>query len=73
MIRDTSVTSTCPQCGSTFRAKLGDFSARRTVRCSRGHSIQLQEQGDGIRRADRALDDFKRSIDRLNRSMRRLR
>jgi hypothetical protein len=59
----------CPSCGRTLQVTLGDVKAGRTVRCPGGHVIHLRQQGNGIGSADRALDDFKRSLVRLNRRL----
>lgn len=63
----TRIDVSCPSCGSTIRVTLGDVKAERTVTCPKGHSVQLRDSGDGIRRADRALDDFKRALKRFGR------
>lgn len=55
----------CPECGSKIRVTLGDIQRGRTITCPSGHRVALQEQGGGIRQADQALDDLKRSIERL--------
>lgn len=57
----------CPKCGSKIRTTLGDIQRGRTVTCPRGHRVTLSEDGNGIGKADRALDDLKRSIERMNR------
>jgi len=57
----------CPSCGRTVRVSLNDVKQERIVHCPSGHAIQLRDEGDGLRRADRALDDFKRKLKRLGR------
>lgn len=61
----------CPACGSSLKVTLADVQRGRVVRCPRGHEVHLKEDGDNIRRVDRSIDDFKRSIERLNRRLRR--
>ncbi len=57
----------CPECGAKMGTTLGDVQKGRTVTCPRGHRVTLSESGNGIRQADKALDDFKRSISRMTR------
>lgn len=56
----------CPKCGAKMRPTLGDVQRGRTVTCPRGHKVTLSESGSGIRRADKALDDFAKSMKRLS-------
>ncbi len=70
-ILDSKVNIECPQCKARLAVTLRDIQQRRIVRCSRGHSIQLKEQGDGIRKVDRATEDLERSIRRLGGTIRR--
>lgn len=70
-ILDSKVNIDCPECRSRLTVTLRDIQQRRLVRCSRGHSIQLKEQGDGIRKIDRATEDFERSMSRLGGTVRR--
>lgn len=60
----------CPQCGRAFKASLRAIQNGGTETCPSGHRVKLQEQGHGIRRADRAVDDFQRTLKRLNGSLR---
>ena len=48
----------CPDCGSRVRFTLDDVAKQRTVRCSRGHLVKLQDQGGGARKASKALSDL---------------
>lgn len=57
----------CPRCGRKFNVTLRDLQSGRTATCPSGHRVKLREQGDGVRSADRAVDNFKRAIQRLNR------
>ena len=57
----------CPKCSSRIRIRLGDVRRRAKVRCPQGHSAQLEESGNGLAEADRALDQFRRRPIRLGR------
>ncbi len=57
----------CPECGAKMRTTLGEIQRGRTITCPRGHRVTLTESGNGIRQADKSLDDLKRSIKRMNR------
>jgi hypothetical protein len=57
----------CPECGSTVRFTLSDVAAKRTVRCGRGHSVQLNDDDGSARKADKALKDLERKLKRLGR------
>lgn len=70
-ILDSKVNIECPRCQARLAVTLRDIQQRRIVRCSRGHSIQLKEQGDGIRKVDRTTEDLERSIRRLGGTVRR--
>lgn len=70
MISSRQIDIQCPICARRVRVRLGDVSAGRTVSCAVGHRIRLREQGHGIADADRALREFERSLQRLNRRLR---
>jgi hypothetical protein len=53
----------CPECGRKIQTTLGAVQKHQTVQCPGGHTVQLGEEGSGIAQADRALDDFKRSLE----------
>ena len=57
----------CPECGGAVRFSLDDLARERTVRCSRGHSVALKDEGGGAAKASKSLRDLDRSIKRLNR------
>lgn len=40
----------CPDCGGRVRFSLDDLARERTVRCSRGHSVTLKDEGAARRR-----------------------
>jgi hypothetical protein len=48
-----------------MRPTLDDVKHERTVRCPSGHAVKLIDKDDGIRKFDRAMDDFQRSLRRL--------
>lgn len=48
----------CPDCGSRVCFTLDDVAKQRTVRCSRGHLVKLQDEGGGARKASKALSDL---------------
>lgn len=41
---------------------MDDIARQRTVRCARGHSVKLVDNGGGARKFNRALDDLERTI-----------
>lgn len=55
----------CPECGAAVKVTLQDVAKQRTVRCRRGHSIALKDQGGGGRKAQSALDDLDRALKRF--------
>lgn len=60
-VTDIDLGLECPQCGGKLPAKLADVANGRTVRCSRGHTVKL-EDGGGARKADRATQDFDKAL-----------
>lgn len=59
----------CPDCGGQVRFSLDDLAKGRTVRCSRGHSVTLKDEGGGAAKASKALKDLDKSISRLGRTI----
>lgn len=57
----------CPGCCAMLRFTLEDAARQPTVRCSRGHSVKLKNEGSGARKATQALSDFDRTLKRLGR------
>ncbi len=57
----------CPECGAALKATLQDVAQGRTVRCRRGHSVKLEDQGGGARQTQKALDDLDRAFRHLGR------
>jgi hypothetical protein len=55
----------CPDCGAKLRSELEDLARQRTVRCSRGHSVKLKDEGGGALKASKALKDFEKTIKRF--------
>lgn len=52
----------CPECGSRVRFTIDDVAKRRTVRCSRGHLVKVQDEGGSARKASKALSDLDRAL-----------
>jgi hypothetical protein len=48
----------CPDCGSRVRFTLDDVAKQRTVQCSRGHLVKLQDDDGGARKASKAFSDL---------------
>lgn len=55
----------CPDCGSKVRFKLDDVAKQRSVRCSRGHSVKLQDKGGGARKASKSFSDLDKALKRF--------
>lgn len=55
----------CPDCGGALRFTLDDVAKHRTVRCSRGHSVELKDQGGGARKANQAMADLDKALKRF--------
>ncbi len=55
----------CPECGAKMRVSLDEIAQERTVRCPRGHSVKLQDEGHGVRKVTKALKDLEKTIKRL--------
>lgn len=55
----------CPECGAKVKVTLQDVAKERTVRCVRGHSIAIKDDGGGGRRAQKAMDDLDRALKRF--------
>lgn len=52
----------CPDCGSRVRFTLDDVAKQRTVRCSRGHTVKMRDEGGGARKASKALSDLDKAL-----------
>ena len=48
----------CPDCGSAVGVTIEDVAKQKTVRCRRGHSVKLLDEGGGAAKVKRMLDDF---------------
>lgn len=55
----------CPNCGVKVKVALQDVAKQRTVKCRRGHSIALKDDGGGARKTQRSLDDLERALKRF--------
>lgn len=56
----------CPQCGAKLPVTVSDVAKGRAVRCSRGHSVKLKDEGGGARSVDRSLENLEKTIRKLN-------
>jgi hypothetical protein len=47
----------CPEdaCTGQLKFTMADVRHQRSVRCSRGHSVRLQDEGGGARKLEREL------------------
>lgn len=52
----------CPDCGGRIRFTLDDVAKQRSVRCSRGHNVKLQDEGGNARKASKSMDDLDRAL-----------
>ncbi len=57
----------CPQCSGKVRATMSDVAQQRTKTCSRGHRVELVDQGRGARNVQRELDKLERTLKRFGR------
>jgi predicted nucleic acid-binding Zn ribbon protein len=55
----------CPDCGAKLRFTLDDVAKQRSVRCSSGHSVELQDEGGGARKAAKSLSDLDKTLKRF--------
>lgn len=67
MSMDLDLTIDCPDCGGTIKTSLNAVAQEKTVRCSRGHSVRLRDEGRGARGTVRALNDLEKSLKKLGR------
>ncbi|MFH7324857.1 hypothetical protein [Aeromicrobium sp. JJY06] len=58
----------CPECGANVKVKLADVSRQRTVRCGRGHAIELVDEGGEARKAEKTMRDLDKQISKLGRT-----
>jgi DNA-directed RNA polymerase subunit RPC12/RpoP len=52
----------CPDCGAKLRFTLDDLAKQRSVRCSRGHNVKLQDEGGGARKAAKSLSELEKKL-----------
>ena len=72
-IIESNIETSCPECGRRVRFRLRDAGSGRTVRCPAGHRIHLRDEGHTVRKLANAERDLKRTIDKINRQLRRRR
>jgi len=53
---------TCPDCGGKVRFSLNDVAKQRTVRCSGGHRVSLQDEHGGARKASKARKNLEKTL-----------
>lgn len=59
---DLDFTIDCPECGGNIKVTTRDVAQGKTVRCSRGHRVPLEDHGGGARKAQKAMDDLDRTL-----------
>jgi hypothetical protein len=66
---------TCPRCEEPVNTTYGDARQNKVATCANGHEIQLrgEDLNRAMREVNQSLDDFKRSIEEMNRRNRRSR
>lgn len=52
----------CPDCGSALRFTLDDVAKQRTLRCSRGHLVRMQDQDGSAKEASKAHNDLDNAL-----------
>lgn len=55
----------CPTCKQTIKVSVADITRGRIVTCPNGHEVKLHDEGGGMRKADKALGDFEKSLKKL--------
>jgi hypothetical protein len=58
-----------PQVWRKIRIKMEDLAKGRMVRCARRHSIELHDKDGGARKAQRALDDLEKSLQKIDKKV----
>ncbi|MDP9381574.1 MAG: hypothetical protein M3Q29_15785 [Chloroflexota bacterium] len=46
----------CPECGVNMHSTLDEVRRRSTVRCPRGHQVELVDKGGELGKVNRELD-----------------
>lgn len=67
MFDDVKFDEKC-DCGGRLSFTVQDIANERTVRCSRGCSVQLKDNGGGAQSARRAGRDLDQALNRLSRT-----
>lgn len=65
---DVDLQEKCP-CGATLKFTMTDVARGKTVRCPRGHSVKLVDDGGGARMAKKSMDDLDKSLSKLNKTI----
>jgi hypothetical protein len=65
----TSLEIDCPSCGRKVKTTVGDARRSPTLRCPSGHEVEVDaSQFDReLKKVDRSLADFEKSLKRLGR------
>lgn len=66
-MNDLTAKINCPNCGRQIRLKIKEMVPGRSKRLSCGCVVQFT--GDDGRQAQKALDDFQKSLKQLNRKL----
>lgn len=67
---DAKITITCPGCGKKFEERVGRLKQNPTLACPGcGKDIQI-EGGAGFDKANKAVDDFRKSIRDIGKRLR---
>lgn len=59
----------CPECGTKVKITMADVGRQRTVKCGRGHAIQLVDEGGNARKAEKSMRDLDQAISKLGRTL----
>ena len=65
MATDVDLDFECPECGAKIKTTVGSWAQEKTVRCQRGHSINLRDDKRGARQVKRSLDDLDKALKRF--------
>ena len=52
----------CPECDAKMKVSMEDIANERTETCVKGHRVTLKDHGGGFSKAQKALDDFEKTV-----------